>query len=227
MVLLHRSLADRKGKQEPFLELFSFKDVASHLERVVGAWFQKGQTLQPVIDLHLAPIYNPQMQAESQFLSAVQALEAFHRRMRDSQELPESEHAARMAEILAGAPAKLRTWLEKKLKYSNEVALRGRIKTVFAEFEDILQHFKIERKVFAEAVCNTRNYLTHYDPQLEGKAAKGWDLQELVYGLQLLVDMSLLHECGIDRKAIARLVTRRHGVLLKPGATVSAELVND
>ncbi|MBE3100128.1 MAG: hypothetical protein IMZ44_23665 [Planctomycetes bacterium] len=215
MLLFHRSHVGRKAEQEPGLSLFFLEDVASNFEAVVGAWFQRGQMLQPVIDLHLAPVYNPQMIAESQFLTAIQALEAFHRRMRGTKELPDDQHEARMAQVLASAPENQRAWLAEKLGYSNEPSLRRRLKSLFDEFEDILAHFTLDRKGFAGVACNTRNYLTHYDPKLKDKAANGWDLWQLVYGTQLLVDIGLLHEFGVDRDKIPELAARRHMTLVK------------
>jgi len=125
MLLFHRSLAGPKTTREPFFLLFSLKDVASNLERVVSAWFEKAGKLHPVIDLHLAPVYNPQMQPENQFLAAVQALEAFHRRTRENRDLPEDEHDARIAGILGGAPEQHRTWLLKLTDFMPPGAVRG------------------------------------------------------------------------------------------------------
>ncbi|GAH67932.1 unnamed protein product, partial [marine sediment metagenome] len=120
MLLFHRSLAGPKARGEAPFPLFSLEDIISDLERVVSAWFEKAARLQPVIDLHLAPVYNPQMQPENQLLAAVQALEALYRRTRENRELPEDEHAARMTEILAGVPDQHRKWLQGRLAYSNE-----------------------------------------------------------------------------------------------------------
>ena len=212
MFLFHRSLAGTSKQEYSFRALFSLEDVQSNLEAVLGGWFQRRQVLQPVIDLHLAPIYNPQMAAESQFLAAVQALEAFHRRTWKTQDLPEDQHSARMAEVLAGAPEHYREWLSEKLRYSNELGLRRRIKSLFDEFKDILERFKIERNAFAATVYNTRNYLTHYDQALADKAAKGRELQQLIFGMQLLLDVCLLHACGVERSKIASLAERRHGI---------------
>lgn len=215
MLLFHRSHAGPKAEQELNLPLFTFEDVAPFVERVVGAWFQKGKVLQPVIDLHLAPVYSPQMQLESQFLTAIQALEAFHRRMRDAREIPEEEHKVRVAKIIVASPEEHRKWLEDELRYSNEPRLRKRIKSLFGEFEDILKHFELERKPFADLATNTRNYLTHYDPQLKDKAAVGRELWQLVHATQLLVDTCLLHECGVEHAKIPELLKRRHMTLVK------------
>ena len=117
-----------------------------------------------------------------------------------------------------GSPEQYQVWLDEKLKYSNEPGLRRRIKNLFDEFKVVLGHFKLDRKAFANGICNTRNYLTHYDQRLEGVAAKGLNLYMLVYGLQLLLDVGLLNECGIGQDVIIQLVRRRHMVLAKPGA---------
>lgn len=215
MLLFHRSLAGTRAGREPFLPLFSFKDVVSGLDATLSGWFRKGESLQPVIDLRLAPVYNPQMHPENQFQAGVQAVEAFHRRMRSNRELPEDAHAERMREILEAVPEQHRNWVKDRLNYSNEPSLRQRIKSLFDEFADILQHFDLDRKAFANWVYDTRNYLTHYDPKLESTAARGWDVQKLVYGMHLLLDICLLHEFALERDTIMRLVHKRHMVLGK------------
>jgi hypothetical protein len=216
VTVFHRSLFSPKLAGETFsFPFFTLSDVSADIVHVLDLWFVKGDILQAVIDLHLSHIYNPQMKPENQFLTAVQALEAFHRRTRSNVEICDKEHEKRIAKVLATAPVQYRKWLETRLQYSNEPGLRFRTKSLFNEFRDILSYFALDLRSFTEAVNVTRSYLTHYDRYSEPAAAKGEDLQRLAHQLQLLLDVSLLNELGIPKNVVAKLARRRYFFLTK------------
>jgi len=55
---------------------------------------------------------------------------------------------------------------------------------------------------------NARNYYTHYDPDLEKKAAHGNELFLLTVQLQAILEMSLLRQLGFPCRAIEEILER-------------------
>ena len=51
----------------------------------------------------------------------------------------------------------------------------------------------------------TRNYLTHWTPELENRAAKGEALVRLMFALRLVLEALLLLEVGFTHDEIERL----------------------
>lgn len=55
---------------------------------------------------------------------------------------------------------------------------------------------------------NARNYYTHYDPDLEDKAARGSALYLLTLRLQAVLEMSLLRQLGFSCRAVEEILER-------------------
>ena len=62
----------------------------------------------------------------------------YHRRTTGALDLPEDEHEKRMEAILRAVPEEHKGWLTEKLRYSNELNLRKRIKHIFDEHPQIV-----------------------------------------------------------------------------------------
>jgi hypothetical protein len=67
------------------------------------------------------------------------------------------------------------------------------------------------RKDFVDKVVDTRNYLTHYDPKKEKKAAKKIELYKLTETLSYIVQVCLLIEAGISARRCADLLVENPG----------------
>jgi hypothetical protein len=78
------------------------------------------------------------MYVDHKFLSLMQALETYHRRILGGNELSENHHNKRILEILTAVPDQYRQWLEEKLKYSNELSLRKRMKELLGRHSDVM-----------------------------------------------------------------------------------------
>ena len=135
-------------------------------------------------------LYNPSKYLDFNFLALVQAVEAYHRRASDETDQPPVEHEARIKAILDAAPPAHRDWLDQKLTYSNELSLRRRLKLLFTQFSSLLEDLVPDRKATISAIYDNRNYLTHYDPALKGRAATGARLLLMVEVLKFLLQAS-------------------------------------
>jgi hypothetical protein len=89
-------------------------------------------------DLYFGIIHSSNMYVDHKFLSLMQALETYHRRILGGNELSENHHNKRILEILTAVPDQYRQWLEEKLKYSNELSLRKRMKELLGRHSDVM-----------------------------------------------------------------------------------------
>ena len=181
-----------------FRPLFTFKTISDKFEHFLQNWFAKANQLEPVYQLYFGYIYNPHMYLEQKFLSLVQALESYHRRTMQNYELPEDKHNERIRKIFDAVPQEHKGWLSGKLEYSNEPSLRKRLKELLDSDSVSISDFIVNRGNFINKVVTTRNYLVHYDPKLEEKAAKGEELHSITRCIQFLVESCLLKELGFS-----------------------------
>ena len=91
---------------------------------------------------------------------------------------------------------------------NQDMTLRNRINALVAVYEDVVSKSYDKRTDFAQKVLDTRNYLTHYNPNKKAHAAEGQELYDLSQSLQRLVEMSLLLELEIERPVVAHILTR-------------------
>lgn len=201
-------------RREPRVDEFLFKlpDIAGLEQDCFGNWFAKAEWLDPVCALYFGTLYNPSKYLDFNFLALVQAVEAYHRRASDETDQPPVEHEARMKAILDAAPSSHRDWLERKLAYSNELSLRRRLKHLLTQSSTVLEDLVPDRKAMISAIYDNRNYLTHYNPALKGRAAAGARLLLMVEVLKLLLQVSFLGELGLPASKISEFVSRSRTV---------------
>jgi hypothetical protein len=208
--IYHKSFVGDTHQTEVVRPLLVFGEIEDVIQGLIASWVAKREVLCPVMDLYLGLQYKPELSEYTRFLNVAQALEAFHRRMRCSNELPPEAHEARIRQVLESAPEEHRDWLAQKLEYSNEVTFRKRLKTVFDEYKDILSRFAIDRRDFINQAYSVRNHLTHYDPRAGSEMPAVNRMHGLTDGLSLLLDLCLLSEIGLPRDRLARCVARSH-----------------
>lgn len=199
----------RPGAEKP---LFTLSDIAGREEDCFKNWFTKADWLDPVCALYFGTLYNPSRYLDLNFLNLIQAVEAYHRRASDETDRPPDEHAARMETILDAAPAEHRDWLGEKLRYSNELSLRRRLKLLFAQFSYLLDDLILDGKATVGEICDNRNYLTHYDATLKSRAVSGTRLLLLVEVLKLLLQACFLGELGLPEAKIKEFISRSRSV---------------
>ncbi len=192
----------------PLDMLFSFRDISDRFEGFLKNWFGKAELLEPVYDLYFGTLYNPRMYLQHQFLSLVQAIESYHRRIMKNYESPEEEHDKRIEEILNTIPEKNKEWLKSRLAYSNEPTLRERLRGIFDEYSEIVNNFIEDKKTFIQKVVVTRNYLTHYDSSLKDQAAEREELYHITQKLKILLEVCLLAQLGFSFDDIKSLISR-------------------
>ena len=193
--------------------LFTFKDISDRFEIFLKNWFEKADTLGPVYDLYFGTLYNPRMYLQHQFLSLIQAIEAYHRRkfegkyLSDDDYKPIYEKFEKFIKELDIEPS-FKKALESKLKYGNEHSLRRRLKDLFEKYKEVEDDFIEDKDIFVNRVADTRNYLTHYDKNLMEKAVDGEQLYYVTQQLKIVIVICLLSELGFNFKEIKNLLAK-------------------
>lgn len=193
----------------PFMP-FTFKDIADRWEALLRNWFKNAELLKPVYNLYFGTLHNPHLYLEHQFLSIVQALESYHRRVYGGKYVSEEEYSIIMNNLIEAippdTPKDLRDRLKGYLKYGNEFSLRKRLKEIVKECGGFLGDCLSESGKFIDDTVRIRNYLTHYDgspPAIEVP-----ELYRLALKLRLLVMVCLLNETGFGATDIDKIVKR-------------------
>jgi ApeA N-terminal domain 1 len=206
--ILYRTDATTEHSPPPSRErmLFRLEDCTTDPGRQsLTRWLSGHELLGPVYDLYLLGLYAPRTHVEFVYLSLTEGLEALYSRKFPHHELPKQAHAERITAILESAPEQWREWLAEKLAHSNKATFRGGLEELVKTLPPTLLGKIGDIDAFTQRVSWTRNYLTHWTPELEKKAAKDEALVRLLFALRLVLEALLLLEIGFTRDEIERL----------------------
>ena len=199
-------------KIEPNQMLFTFSDIRENAERMINKWIESYEDYRNAFDLYFLAQLKPQLSLEVKFLTLAQGLEVYHRRM-FSDDVPEMDevklkYKELVQDLIEQYPdGEDKKWLEGKIEHLNEVSLGKRIKELINPFKEIFGNSK-ERGKLARKISLTRNYLTHYNPDLESEAAKGEDLHVLSLKMELLFELHFLKLTGFTPEEINSIVDK-------------------
>jgi len=183
--------------------LLRFRDVQAHLPGLFRRWLESCNLLQPAFDLYFSmQLRDPGFQ-ELRFLGLVQALESLHRLRHQDQ--PSPKHQERLKRLTKPFGRKDRRWLEGKLRYSHEPTLSERITDLLQPFGDLFGEPE-QRKVLVKKISDTRNYLTHYSPDLKHRAIEPSKLLPYLFRLRVLFILHCLLELSFSAAEARQLV---------------------
>lgn len=154
-------------------------------------------------------------------MSLTQALETYHRQIFGGKYQPDDEYLEGLYKTLVSAiPADIASEFKNslkqgKLRYANEYSLRKRLQLIGEYIAENLQipflMDKKQRNIFVEKIADTRNYFTHFAPELREKAALGGkELLDLRAKLRLLLQICLLKELGFAPEEINNMFKKSH-----------------
>ncbi|MGA2915832.1 MAG: HEPN domain-containing protein [Sedimentisphaerales bacterium] len=178
------------------------------LNIIFQKWFEKSLLLKPTCDLFFSTFRTKTYQ-DAVFLNLVQAIESYHRR-KCSGIYVDKEEYAKYEKLMTEAiphemPKDLKESFRRRLRYGNEYALRKRIREIFSNVQkSMLELIANNTEKFIEKIVDTRNYLTHYDKELESRSiTKGIDFYYANEKLWLLLIVLLLKELDIEDSIVA------------------------
>ena len=186
-----------------FHMLFGFSDIQNDAERMINEWIKNYDLYNHAFNLYFSAQLEPQLSLESKFLSLAQGLEVYHRRNSnfDGKEMNEVEFEEFIQTLVEHCPEMKKDWLRKELENSNEVSLGKKIRDIIKPFARFFGNER-KRSKLAYKIAVTRNYLTHYNPNLESEAAKGEDLFILCIKMELLFELHFLDLMGFSPEQI-------------------------
>ena len=154
-----------------FNRLFEFEQIQNNAESVICNWVDAYEQVTPAFHFYFWTQMEAYPCSEVKFLTLVQGLEAYHRKMFNE----------------------------------NRVKLRNRIEEIIEPFKDIIGTDG-ERREIITSIMDTRNYWTHYNPELESKVAKGGDLEVLCLKIEALFQLHFLQLIGFSQEEINSIV---------------------
>ena len=189
------------SKDQPKIDrnrmLFKFSDIRDDAEGMINKWIESYEDYKNAFDLYFLAQLKPQLSWAVKFLTLAQGLEVYHRKPDEGSEIDDEL----VASLIDCCPEDKRDWLKNRLEYPDRISLRQRIKELINPFKEIFGNSK-KRNKLTNKILDTRNYLTHYDPRLEPKAAKGADLHVLCLKMELLFELHFLKLTGFTPEKI-------------------------
>jgi len=202
--------------------LFSRGSVVERLPDLLRHWVTARRDLRPMYMLYMAAI-GAHPSVEWQFLSLVQAIEAYHK-IRHSDVLlspaffkstivpgllssiPEGVPREWREEVTEEGLMRLRSKAEASFMWLNEFALRHRLRALFAENSNEIGRFVKDPKATAEKIVRWRNTFIHTGrfPTSEGSIDE--NLVDLTSALRGLMELCFLREMGFTEKERTELV---------------------
>ena len=187
--------------------LIQYHDHSSEIASYLRRWLESYEEYEPTFNLYFTVTANRFMHLEGRFLFLAHGIESLHRRSFPNKKMATEDFEHRVEFILEKVPQSWKSWLEGRLKYGNEPSFRKRVSEMLEPFKELFGTGS-ERQKLVDNIVNTRNYLTHYDPDLEeGAVTEPRDLLSLYLKVEGLVQLRLLQLLGLDSgqmQAIAR-----------------------
>ena len=198
------------AKNEPVIDewdtLFKYEDRQNRVESIINRWIDNYEQITPALDLYFLTKAGTLPTMDLQFLTLVQALEAFHRRTSDEKHMDADECKEIRKKMIGECPEEHKDWFRPQLLRANELTLINRFERMTEPFDKFMCGEK--RVGLIKIIKDTRNYLTHYDSSLEPKAAKGEVLKFLCLKMNVLFRLHFLKLIGFDEQEIDDIVDK-------------------
>lgn len=198
------------AKDEPVINaldmLFRFEEKQNRVESLINKWLENYEQIAPAFDLYFLTKAGTLPSLDLHFLTLVQALEAFHRRTSDEMHMDADECKEIRKKMIGECPEEHKDWFRPKLLRANELTLKNRFERMTEPFGNFM--CGENRPGLIKSIKDTRNYLTHYDSDLESKAAKGKVLEFLCLKMNALFRLQFLKLIGFDEQEINAIVDK-------------------
>lgn len=196
--------SDLEPMQRVLLPLPSIRQSLAH---IWSTWRHRFPLYQTAVELHASTESLGNRLQHFQFLALMQALETFHRNRFDGTYTSETEYAsisvALLEAIPQSTPSPLRHALKSRIQFGNEFGLRKRMKRLANGLPGGLKghicsrfHPSLDR--FIDRAVDTRNYFTHYTPELSVTAFREVDLYWATRLLRWFFVVVLLNDLGLS-----------------------------
>jgi hypothetical protein len=194
-------------------KFFLYSDVQSNLKATLEKWFSIQEILEPVIDRFFGNINSDGMYLEDIFLNYFGAIEAIftYQFPSENNDLPKTEFRKNKLDVLTTIKTHLSNNLAKWLnpKIDNYLTSKNRFKKIIEKFFLIfhmhqMDYFKNEK--YISRIVDTRNYLTHLNPNNKHKKASNTEIISYHMKLRVILHVFLWAEIGFDQKTINKMI---------------------
>lgn len=194
-----------KAGKHTFDFIFCYTDIKDNFRNLIKNWFDVFPKIAPSVNLLNELLIRKDTTLEIRFLSAIQAVETFHRNIFGGEEMPKAQFDRKLSEILASVPEEHKSWVYEELKYKNEPKLRKRLSDLYDTIpSEITGRLIKDKKSFIHSVLTARNYFTHYNPALAEKVMSKKQLFAAVEKLQALLICALMNTIGFSREQVIK-----------------------
>nr|WP_294926679.1 HEPN domain-containing protein [uncultured Flavobacterium sp.] len=204
-----RKKITNKIEKTHFEMLFTYNDIKEVFPSIIANWFAKYEILNPAFNLVFFHFYMNEKIIDVFFLNLAQAAESFHLLLniknKHSRILPRTEFKMKQKKIEDSLnDDDLYKWVNMQL--NNKLNLEMRLRELINKYSiPTVLNFIGNTEIFIKQVKNTRNYLTHFDPDGKENALQGDDLVGLYIKLQRFLIGAILIEVGFDKELLNKL----------------------
>ncbi|KII01997.1 HEPN domain-containing protein [Klebsiella pneumoniae] len=200
------SYSEKAPTRNPHEMLFTYWTIKDSAQEVFNNWINAYEFLNPAFNLYFSTKLGAHKYLEGKFLALAQGLETYHRRTSNETLMTADAFESLVADILKSCPKENIEWLQGRLKNGNEINLGKRLKRIIEPFKQYLGSSS-ERNKILRKIVDTRNYLTHYNKDLEVTYAKGKDLLLLCYKMEAIFNLHFLNVLGFTDEEIKKIVS--------------------
>lgn len=185
--------------------LISKADMGDNLSVFIQNWFGFSAKGQHILKLIFLDYFYRGAFDENNFLNLIRALEVYHIYKYPGKRLPDNDFKKWLSAVIEGVPETYRTEVKEHLAYKNELTLDERLTRLFSEVEGKKIGFEyIYDEDFKRKLKHSRNYYTHYNPNIKNKAVFGEKLESLTIACRALINYLLLKHMGIPESELKK-----------------------
>lgn len=181
--------------------LFTFRQLGKNAGHIFNNWIDAYDVIDPALNLYFSSKTGAHKYLDGNFLYLAQALESYHRRTSNEKMMDDAAFQELTEQLIEKCPEEYQGWLSAKLVYGNEVSLSRRLKSIIEPFKHLIGTSKARNKLI-RSIVDTRNYLTHYDEELQRKAANGKELWVLCLRMEAIFQLHLLQVLGFTKEEV-------------------------
>jgi hypothetical protein len=188
--------------------LFTLPMIHPRFQNLVCAWYAHQENIKPLYLLYFSTTRSPGMYVDHRFLNMFQALESYHRRTSIPAAEKVGEHKLRVDRILGKVDPKDRKWLKNRIERIGELSAADKIRELAKRFgaDWIISEADIE------LAGHLRNFITHFDPEVEKRLPPKKDRTRIAYNLSVrlkaLCELILLQTIGFSAPDVRDLIIR-------------------
>jgi len=186
--------------------LIRFENIKDRLELYLNNWFKKTELLDPFFNLYFGLLYNPHLYLPLQFLSLIQALEFYHKKVYKGVYISNEAYQEIYNTLIQVIPPETDKQLKKRLReyleHGNEFSLRKRLQDILKELDWLMFLLFEKKKDFINEAVKLRNHFTHPSTTFQVDDYKIFHAVEVLYRI---VTAIMLRDIGFDYKELEHL----------------------